>query len=87
MLQEFADESDNQDLKMNKSKTKVMMKNDTPLCQQHLDRERRKLHLPGTEIDNQRQKTKKRRFKEESRPDGQHSPCSTISSMLTLEHA
>ena len=59
MLQEFADESDNQDLNMNKSKTKVMMKNDTPLCQQHLDRERRKLHLPGTEIDNQRQKPRK----------------------------
>ena len=33
MLQEFADESENSNLKMNK--TKVMMKNDTPLCQQH----------------------------------------------------
>ena len=42
MLQELADESTNQGLKMNKSKTKVMMENDTPvsICQQHSDRER-----------------------------------------------
>ena len=32
-------------------------------------------------------KTKTRRFKEESRPDGQHSPSTAISSMVTLEHA
>ena len=31
MLQELADESDNQGLNMNKSKTKVMMENDTPI--------------------------------------------------------
>ena len=31
MLQELADESENQGLKMNKSKTKVMMENDTPI--------------------------------------------------------
>ena len=31
MLRELADESDNQGLKMNKSKTKVMMESDTPL--------------------------------------------------------
>ena len=31
MLQESADKSDNQDLKMNKSKTKVMMETDTPI--------------------------------------------------------
>ena len=31
MLQELADESENQDLEMNKSKTKVMMENDTPI--------------------------------------------------------
>ena len=30
MLQELADESENQRLKMYKSKTKVMMENDTP---------------------------------------------------------
>ena len=42
MLQELADESENQGLKMNKLKTKVMMESDTPilLCQQHSDRER-----------------------------------------------
>ena len=31
MLQELADESDNQGLKMNMSKTKVMMETDTPI--------------------------------------------------------
>ena len=31
MLQEFADESENQGLKMNKSKTKAMIENDTPM--------------------------------------------------------
>ena len=31
MLQELADESENQCLKMNKSKTKVMMENNTPI--------------------------------------------------------
>ena len=31
MLQKLADESENQGLKMNKSKTKVMMENDTPI--------------------------------------------------------
>ena len=31
MLQELADESENQGLKMDKSKTKVMMENDTPI--------------------------------------------------------
>ena len=32
-------------------------------------------------------KTKTRRFKEESRPDGQHSPSTATSSRVTLEHA
>ena len=50
MLLELADE--NQSKWKSKSKTKVMMENDTliNICQQHPDRERRKLHLPGTEI-------------------------------------
>ena len=37
MLQALVDESDNQGLKINKSKTKVLMETDTP---QHSDRER-----------------------------------------------
>ena len=32
MLQELADETENQGLKMNKSKTKVMKVNDTLIC-------------------------------------------------------
>ena len=31
-------------------------------------------------------KTKKRRLKEESRPDGQHSPSTATSSRVTLEY-
>ena len=31
MLHELADETENQGLKMNRSKTKVMMENDTPI--------------------------------------------------------
>ena len=38
MLQELIDESDNRGLKMNKSKTNVIMETDTPnICQQHSD--------------------------------------------------
>ena len=37
MLQELADKSENQGLKMNKSKTKVIMENDTPI---HVNRSR-----------------------------------------------
>ncbi|MEG7521477.1 MAG: reverse transcriptase domain-containing protein, partial [Chromatiales bacterium] len=40
MLQELADESENQGLKINNSKTKVMMENNTNICQLHSDRER-----------------------------------------------
>ena len=32
MLQELPDDSENQGLKMNKSKPKMMMENDTPIC-------------------------------------------------------
>ena len=41
MLHDLADESENQGLKINKSKTKVMMmERHTNICQQHSDRER-----------------------------------------------
>ena len=42
MLQELADESENQGMKTNKSKTKVMMENDVLIYiyQEHSDRER-----------------------------------------------
>ena len=70
MLQELADESDNQGLKMNKSKTKVMIETDTPI------------HFKNTPIENvesyiylgqryrTRDKTKTMSFKEVLRPDG-----------------
>ena len=69
------------------SKTRVMMDNDTPI------------YVINTWIKNvesynylgqrysTRDKTKTRRFKEESRPDGQHSPSTATSSRVTLEHA
>ena len=87
MLQELADESENQGLKMNKSKAKVMMENYTPITTPTL----RSRTLKGTSTwDTDRApetKTKTRRFKEVSRPDGQHSPSSATSYRITLEHA
>ena len=62
MLQELADESENQGLKM---------ENDTPI----------RIYVNNTQIENVEsyrdtapEKNKARRFKEESWPDGQHSP-------------
>ena len=54
MLQELADESEHQDLKMNKSKTKVVMENDTPIYVNNTEIE--KLHLPETEKQHERPK-------------------------------
>ena len=65
MPQELPDESDNQGLKMKQSKTMMMMETDTPT------------YINNTQIENvdtaSDTKTKTRRFKEKSRPDGQHS--------------
>ena len=71
MLQEWADENENQGLKMN---VQVEDKGDdgkrhTNMCQQHPDREDWKLRLPGTDTAPET-KAKTRRFNEESRPDG-----------------
>ena len=41
----------------------------TNICQQHSDRKRWKLRLPGTEIQHQKQKNKTRRFKNHGRMD------------------
>ena len=74
MLPEFADESENQGLKMNKSKTKAIIENDTQVenvesYTSSWDRDT----VPET-------KTKTRIFKEEARLDGQHSPSTATSS-------
>ena len=51
MLQELADETDNQGLKMNKSKTTVMMETDTTIYVNNIQFENvDKVHIPGTEI-------------------------------------
>ena len=77
MLQELVDKSENQGLKTNKSKAKVMMENDTPINVESCIYLRQQLET----------KTKTRRFKVEPRPDGQHSPSTATSSRVTLEHA
>ena len=81
MLHELADE--NQGLQMNKSKTKVMMENDLPIYVNNTEIENVEsyMYLAGTPPDT---KTKKRRFKEESRPGGQHSPSTGTSSRVTI---
>ena len=83
MLHELPDESENRALKMNKSKTKVIIENDYKTLRSRAlkaistwDR----YTIPVT-------KTKTRIFREESRPDGQHSPSTTTSSRVTYEHA
>ena len=68
--------------KMNKSKTGDDGKRYTNICQQHSDGKRWKLHIPGTEIQHQRQKPRQ----EESYPDWQQSPNTATSSRVTLEH-
>ena len=83
MLQELADETENQGLKMNKSKTKVMMGNDTPIYVNNtqIENVESDIHLGQrySTIDNNKKQDKEilrriRRFKEESWLDGQHSP-------------
>ena len=60
MLQELADESEYQGLKMNKSKTKGDGKQHTNICQQHSDREHRKLLLSGTEVQHKNKEIQRR---------------------------
>ena len=82
MLQELANESENQYLKMNKSKTKVMMENDTPINNTQIENIESHVYL-GQRYSTIK-KTKTTRFKEELRPD---SPGTAASSRVTLEHA
>ena len=86
MLHELADESKNQGLNVNKSKTKVIMENDTSM---YVNKTQRTLKTTSTwNSDTASEKTTKtRRFKDESRSGGQHSPNTATSSRVTLEHA
>ena len=84
MLQDLADDSEIQGVKMNKSKTKMMMENDTPIYVNNTQIEDIESWGRDTAPDT---KTKTRRFKEGSRPDGQHSPSTAISLRITLGHA
>ena len=71
---------------MNKSKIKVMMEIG------------KSIYVPNTQIESiatstwgtdaaPKTKTKTRSFKEESRPDGQHSPSTATSATVTFEQA
>ena len=88
MLQELADESDNQGLKMNKSTKKVIMETDTPIYANNTQIENVESYTSTWDRDTAPEtKTKTRRFKDESRPDGQLSPSTATSSRVTLERA
>ena len=76
-LQELADESDNQGLKMNKSKTNVMMETDTTLRSRTVKATSTWDRDTAPEIQNQDKEIQK-----ESRPDGQHSPSFATSSRV-----
>ena len=84
-LQQMLHESENQSLKTNKSKTKLMMKTDTPIYVNNTNIENVEIYLDRDIAPEA--KTKTRRFKEESRLNGQHSPSTATSSRITLEHA
>ena len=78
MIQELADESENQGLKMNKSKTKVMMETDISVYMTQTENVERDMGRE-TQIKTSRSK--------ESRPDGQHSPNTATSSRVPLQQA
>ena len=80
----YNDESENQGMKMNKSKIKVMMENDTPVHVNNLRSRTVKATYIWDRDTSPETKTKTLRFKEESRPDGQHSPSTATSSRVTL---
>ena len=88
-IQELADKSENQGLKVYKSKTKVMMENYT--YQYIISTTLRPRTLKATSTRDRytapETKTKTMRFKEESPRDGQHSPSTATSSRVTSEHA
>ena len=83
MLQDLADESENQGMKMNKSKTKMMMENNTPIYANNTQIENVESYIYWNRDTAPETKTKTRRFKEELRPDGQHSPSTATSSKVT----
>ena len=72
---------------MNKSKKKVIMKTDTPIYVNNTQIENVKSYFSLGQRYSTRDNTKIRRFKEEIRPDGQHSPSRATSSWVTLENA
>ena len=72
---------------MNKSKTKVMMENDTPIYVNNTQIVNVKVTSTWDRDTAPETKPKTMRFKEESRPDGQHSPSTATYSKVTLEHA
>ena len=71
---------------MNKSKTKVIMETDTPVSTTLRSRTLKATSTWDRDTAPEA-KTKTRRFKEQPRPDGQHSPSTATSSRVTLEHA
>ena len=72
---------------MNKSKTKVMMENDTPIYVNTLKWRTLKATSTRDTDTTPETKTETRKLKEESGPDGQQLPSTATSSRVTLEHA
>ncbi|KAK2179897.1 hypothetical protein NP493_465g01041 [Ridgeia piscesae] len=64
-----------------------MMETDTPIYVNNTQIETFESYIYLGHRHSTRDKNKTRRFKEESRPGGQHSPSTATSSMVTLEHA
>ncbi|KAK2157678.1 hypothetical protein NP493_1860g00010 [Ridgeia piscesae] len=64
-----------------------MMENDTPIYVNNTQIENVESYIYLGQRYSTRDKNQDKRFKEESRPDGQHSPSTATSSRVTLEHA
>ena len=67
MLHELADDSENQDLKMNRSKIKMMMENDTPICVKNTQIKNVESYVYLGQRYSTRDQNENMRFKEESR--------------------
>ena len=85
MLQELAGESENQGLKINNSKTKVLRENDAPIDVNNIQIENVESYIyMGQSYSTREKKTKTGRLKTEARLDAQHSPSTATSSKSNI---
>ena len=89
MLQELVDKSENQGLKMNKSKTKMVIETDTPIYVNNTQIENVENYIYLGQIYSTRDKKQEKEIQRRitAGGHGQLSPSTAVSSKVTLEHA